>query len=365
MLKLLYIVSTLKSTGPTNQLSYIIKHLDRKKFSPHILTLSNEPKTSKIEYFTGVLEVELSSINMSRIKGLFSLRDAVSKKIKTINPDIVHTQGIRADGLLKYIKRPKISTLRNYPFYDYPMKFGKIKGSIMAIAHFRMIKESPNDYVTCSRTISDEYRENKNLKIGYIQNGVDNIKYTPSKDKRTLRKGLYLPLDKKIFICVGSLIKRKNNRILVETFSKHRTKDILLFAGEGPDLNELKSIAASNIIFLGNISNIPKYLQASDVLVSASLAEGLPNTVLEGMACGLPVVLSNIPSHYELLAGEEYDSIFQKNNPEDLLVKIEWALNDKTLSEKSISLIKKNFTAFKMSMLYQAEYVKRVGGYAD
>jgi len=44
MKKILYLVSSLKKSGPTNQLSYIIKYLDRTKFSPTILTLSSEPK---------------------------------------------------------------------------------------------------------------------------------------------------------------------------------------------------------------------------------------------------------------------------------------------------------------------------------
>ena len=48
------------------------------------------------------------------------------------------------------------------------------------------------------------------------------------------------------------------------------------------------------------IGHVQEYLGASNYFISASLAEGLPNSVLEAMACGLPCILSNIPPHVEI-----------------------------------------------------------------
>ena len=80
-------------------------------------------------------------------------------------------------------------------------------------------------------------------------------------------------------------------------------KAVLLFAGDGPLARACKGLAGGDprIHFLGQISNVQDYLQVADVFVSAALSEGLPNTVLEAMASGLPTVLSDIPAHREIL----------------------------------------------------------------
>ena len=70
MKKILYIVSSLKKSGPTNQLSYIIKYLDKSKFSPTVLTLSAEPDDSMMEYFQNELDVKIDSLKLSRVQGI-------------------------------------------------------------------------------------------------------------------------------------------------------------------------------------------------------------------------------------------------------------------------------------------------------
>lgn len=56
-----------------------------------------------------------------------------------------------------------------------------------------------------------------------------------------------------------------------------------------------------NINFIGKTSNVVEYLQLSDVFISSSESEGLPNGVIEAISCGLKVILSDIPQHKEIL----------------------------------------------------------------
>ena len=172
MKNILYIVSTLEKNGPTNQLSYIIKYLDKNKFEATILTLSPEPSDSMIQYFRNNLNVKIDSLKLSRIKGLLNGKAKIKKYIKDNDIDIVHTQGIRADGLIKNIDILKVNTLRNYPYYDYPSKFGKIKGGLMVLNHMSTIRSNENNCIACAKTISKEFEKN-GLKLSFIQNGVD------------------------------------------------------------------------------------------------------------------------------------------------------------------------------------------------
>ena len=108
MNNIIFIVSTLRQTGPTNQLLYIIKNLDKNIFNPIVITLSPEPNNSLKSAFLNE-GVEIKSLNLSRIKGYFQGGKIIKKIVDKYNSSIVHTQGLRADELaVKYLKEYNI-----------------------------------------------------------------------------------------------------------------------------------------------------------------------------------------------------------------------------------------------------------------
>lgn len=295
MKKIMYIVSTLKRTGPTNQLFNIIKYLDRSLFVPCVVTLSPEPSDSRYEDFK-TLGVELISLKLSRLKGLFVAKAKIKQIIEDFAPDIVHTQGVRADKILSSLKTncSWVMTARNDPFDDYPMKFGRLKGRLMAWTHIRAMKKCPQ-IIACSSSISDRLTS-YGVASYVIHNGVEfNTagNYTQFEDES---------LPKPIFITVGSLIKRKNTGTLLKAFKNYlKTKTgSLIVLGDGPEMGQLKLSAPDNVFFYGNVENVKCFLDKSSYFVSASLSEGLPNTVLEALHSGVPAILSDIPPHAEI-----------------------------------------------------------------
>lgn len=362
MKKILYLVSTLKRSGPTNQLSYIIKYLDRSKYTPFVLTLSSEPVDSMKSFFVDSLGVDFSTLGLSRIKGLFFAESTIKEFVKSNDIDLIHSQGIRADAIASCLNVKSVSSIRNYPFYDYPMKFGKLKGSLMAKKHCSLIRKNQPSFIACSKTISEEFYKLK-FKLYYIQNGVDTKKYVPVsvKSKLELKKKLNIDLQKKIFITVGGLISRKDNETLIKGFVSYNNDDsLLLIAGDGPEKDSLQYLANDSVIFLGNISNVVEYLQLSDCFISSSLAEGLPNTVLEAMSCGLPVLLSDIPSHLEIF-GDESGCFFETKNHIELRNELQNIVSNLDVqSELSLNIIRSKFNADLMSKKYQNLYRDRI-----
>lgn len=364
MIKVAYIVSTLKRCGPVNQLSYIVKYLDKSKFKPIVITLSPETSDSLIDKFNQ-LGVEHLSLNLSRTKGVFKVKEELLKVLNDKKIDLVHTQGIRADVLsAKYLKNYKrVCTLRNYPYYDYTMTYGKIKGYIMAYYHLRYLKQIDNANA-CSKSVSNMLKEKRNYDIKYVQNGVDTERYSVVDDKikKELRLKLKLPLDKTIFISVGNLSDRKDPITIIKAF-QNLNNNFLIFLGDG-ELREscLQAVGDNeNIRLVGSVSNVNEYLQASDYLISASKAEGLPNTVIEAMACGLPCILSDIPPHNEILdLNNTTGRIFNLGSSKDLIDKIvEIEKQDyKEISNCCVKLIENNLSAKIMSEKYQELYLK-------
>ncbi len=143
-----------------------------------------------------------------------------------------------------------------------------------------------------------------------IYNGVDVEKFRP-RDKLKLRKLLNLPTNKKIIIFVGWLIPRKGVNYLIaaipDVIKKYPAAHFLLI-GDGMMRNELeKQILDLNVEnqtwLLGTKKpeDVPLWLGAADILILPSIAEGMPNIVLEAMASAVPVVATRISGTPELL----------------------------------------------------------------
>ncbi|MDJ0688882.1 MAG: glycosyltransferase family 4 protein [Xenococcaceae cyanobacterium MO_188.B32] len=363
-IKVLYIVSTLRKCGPTNQLFYLIKYLDRQKFEPIVLTLSPEPEDSARSQFQQ-LEIAIFSLNLSRWQGTFWGASKLKSFANQHQPDIIHSQGIRPDTLAaKYLKNYKaVASIRNYPYHDYVMKYGKLIGYYVAQQHINAL-EKIKFPVSCSTTISQLINKH-GIKSSIIRNGVDEDLYTPAsfEEKIKLKYNLGLPLDTRIIVSVGALIPRKQPDIVIQGFliSQTQKDSILLMVGDGSLLASCQAIAdnSSNIKFIGLVNNVVDYLKVADYFISASVSEGLPNSVIEALSCGVPVCLSDIEPHQEILNFNRQAGImFSTGDVKDLGSRLD-RLSNNHCELKCIarSIVSENLNAKKMSENYQNLYL--------
>lgn len=359
-IKILYVVVNLKRCGPINILYNLIKYIDKNIYEIYIVSLSPQCNNSREEEFKN-LGCNIYNLNLSKIKSLLFSRNRIKKILKDDNIDILHSHGLRPDIVISKIKNcKKVSTLHNFPDYDYKMSYGSIIGTIASIYHKNILKKI--DIVCgCSKFVKNAMLD-QGIKIDFVQNGVDKNEFIPSSDKEKieLRKKLSLPLYDKIFIVVGNINYRKNPSIIIDSFNSRRiSNEKVVFLGTG-DLYQ-KSINQAkenpNIIFKGNVNNVNEYLNASDYYISSSLAEGLPNSVLEAMSCGLPCILSKIKPHEEIL--ENKKQLFNPNNKEELLKAIDYIINQdyQTLKKNSRKTIENKLSANIMAYNYSIKYI--------
>ncbi len=141
-----------------------------------------------------------------------------------------------------------------------------------------------------------------NRAITVIPNAVEIPSPISDTQKDALRKEMIGDRFRTIIITVGRLAEVKGYQHLIQAFdllSKDHPDAALVLVGSGSLEQKLREQAKSlglvdSIIFLGARNDVPDLLAASDIYVNSSLWEGLPCTVLEGMAAGLPVVATNV-----------------------------------------------------------------------
>lgn len=361
--KLVFIVSTLRPTGPTNQLYYIIEHLDRERFSPTIVTLSPEPATTVLDDFRQ-LGVKYRSLGLSRIEGFIYGPRRLRSLVADLDPDVVHSQGIRADLLSAAFlpTRSRITTIRNYPYDDY-RKFGRYRGRVLARLH--LLAYSRLDCrIACSKTIANRLGQH-HIDAYPIQNGIDHSKYVPVTDEQRtqLRKRLDLAEDETISVSAGPLISRKDPVTLIQGFLRSETADngtlVLLGDGELREQCEAEADGNQNVRIEGYVDNVTEYLQAADCFVSASHSEGLPNAVMEALGTGLPVCLSSIRPHREIL---QYDAraglMFDTGDVTKLAATLDGLVRtlDESRRESARGIVEEQLNAKRMSREYQAAY---------
>jgi glycosyltransferase involved in cell wall biosynthesis len=300
-----FLCSTLRRTGPTRQLFFIIKYLDRDRFSPFVFTLSPEEHDSMISDFAE-LGIDVECLHIRRFKSLMSSSNLLEEKAKDLKIDLIHSQGIRADGIVSKIRDRQLhlATMRNDPKVDYSMKFGFVVGYLMAFRHIMLLKMLR--VATCSRHLQSRLMT-YGINSSCVENGVEDP-YDSAVVRRSVRQNvrehLEVGKDSLVGIVVGSLIKRKNISCIIKGFNKLSVDSsvTLLIVGDGKmrvDLEALK-LGDRDIRFLGPSSQIKELLEGADFFISASLSEGLPNAALEAIAAGLPCLLSDIPPHAEL-----------------------------------------------------------------
>lgn len=189
-------------------------------------------------------------------------------------------------------------------------------------------------------------------KIVVVPNGVDSAKFYPL-DRKESRKRLLIPYDYKVIISVGGLTERKGFHRVIEVLPEimKEFKDnsfIYLIVGgpcaEGDYYSVLrKQIAAlhlhNSVWMVGPKMHdeLPLWLSSSDLFCLATRNEGYPNVLIEAMACGLPVVATDVGGNSEIITSEQFGFLVKPGDRDGLRDAIIQAIRKNWDKEKIIN----------------------------
>jgi glycosyltransferase involved in cell wall biosynthesis len=207
-----------------------------------------------------------------------------------------------------------------------------------------------------------------------LPNGVNTDKFRPVTEevKPTLRENLGLPTTCGLVIFTGRLNSLKRLDILLRSWadilqSPESPACHLLVLGEGEESPSLKALARQlhiekHLSFLGRKENVSGYLQASDIFVLPSETEGISNSLLEAMACGLAVIATNVGGTGEILKHQRDGFLVQPRSQSQLADGLLQLLQDQALAQRLGAEARKTVEAG-----YSLDYVveQYVGLYAS
>lgn len=192
-------------------------------------------------------------------------------------------------------------------------------------------------------------------KITVVGNGVDTEKFYPL-EKQTMREKLGLKESEKILITIGGLVERKGFHRVLEVMpaliKQFPGLKYLVVGGpsaEGDWTEKLKNMVIelklqNNVIFLGSLPpvQLKEVLSAADVFVLPTRNEGWANVILEAMACGIPVIATDVGGNSEVISNEDIGSIVTFGDKQHLQKSITQSLQKIWDKEKIICYAQDN-----------------------
>lgn len=177
--------------------------------------------------------------------------------------------------------------------------------------------------------------------IEVIPNGVDIDYFHPGYSQAKARALFGLPQDGLVVGIVGRLTHQKGHKVFLQAaklLAEAYPRVVFWVVGDGERREELEAMVKESgigdrVSFSGYQEKLPLVYAAMDILVLSSLFEGLPNVVLEAMACGNPVVATRVGGVPEAVEDAITGLIVSPNDYRELAQSLKKLLDDKPLRE--------------------------------
>jgi len=264
----------------------------------------------------------------------------LARIMREYRPHIVHT---RNWGALEAVAAAKLAGVPVVVHSEHGYEIDMFAGLPMRRRLFRRAAYAMTDAIfAVTRELRDFHARQAWIRperMGVMYNGVDTQRFAPCQETRTaMREELGLPEESFVVGMVGRLVSIKDHQTLLKAASLLFGSGIdvrVLLVGSGPEREKLQGFAADvldgRVYFAGDSSRVPEMLNAMDVFVLPSLNEGMSNTLLEAMACGLAVLATNVGGNPEIIEDNINGGLFAPGDIEWLASKLKLLARDPAL----------------------------------
>jgi glycosyltransferase involved in cell wall biosynthesis len=312
----------------------------------HFVDIATNENTHKVDdcYRNGGCNIYQISWSRTPLSpGNFRSIDKLKTIIKKNKYDVVHChtpiaamctriacRGLRKNGV------KVIYTAHGFHFY----KGAPLKNWLLYYPIEKLCSRWTDVLITINK---EDYalacKKMKARRVEYVRGvGIDVAKFKNTVvDKQEKRREIGVPVNAFVLLSVGELNANKNHEVVVRAIAQIRNPDIhYAIAGRGDKHDYLISLAnelgiAEQLHLLGYRSDVAELYKTADAYVHPSFREGLPVSIMEAMASGLPVVCSKIRGNVDLIINNQHGVLCDSSN------KFEFACAIKSLAESTSS----------------------------
>lgn len=298
MIKILFTIPNFDTAGSGKALLHVAKRLDPEIFEVHIACMHNRGVFFKIVEDSGIPVhiLEYTTPMKPYIKGLKECYE-ISKKIKKISPDIIHSFHYAAD--YSEALAAKMAGIK-WIYTKKNMNWGGASKNAWNLRSFLASAIA----VQNTDMMSDFFKNS--TKTVLIPRGVDVEIFKPLGKSKNLVQEWQLKDNHRIIMCVANLVPVKGIEVLLHSFHQMSEKFQewkLMIVGDydNPYGQEMIALATTlglkdQVLFCGKQNNVQEYLSLAEIVVLPTLnkGEGSPVSLLEAMASGKNVLGSDV-----------------------------------------------------------------------
>lgn len=329
--KVMQIILDLGTGGVEKFLLDLVLNYDREKFDMSIVSLNGRMDTM----FDNILEnnrIKVTYLDMKPRIYDFRIYALFNKLIKAEKPDVVNVH-------LYMTRYALLPVMHNH----VPVRIHTIHVPFKAEASgfYKMLlkytyKQGGFIPVAVSKEVQKTIEENCNVEAKYIYNGIDLSKFKSNVKRSFMEDGTIR------MICVARFMPEKNHKLLIYAFNKVcevYPNCKLSLVGEGILKKEIQEMVVNlgiedKVEFLGTRRDVPLLLNQSDIFLLSSNYEGFGLVIAEAMACGLPIVSTNVGAIYELIEHKHSGILVEKGNVDEFASAVIKLIQDECTRQK-------------------------------
>ena len=276
-------------------------------------------------------------------------------------------------GLLSLAAPVRVRVISRRSLNEYQLRH-PVLARVERLLHPRMSAVLGNSRAVIAQLRDEGVPERR---LGLIPNGIDGRPFAELPPRHTLRADLGLPDTALIIAKVANLIPYKGHADLLHALAgitgKLPAGWVVLLVGSGREEAALRRLVAaldleSHVRFLGRRDDVHRVLGAADIGVLCSHEEGFPNSVLEGMAAGLPMVVTDVGGNPEAVVDGETGIVVGARDPDALAGAIRTLADDpgkrRSMGEAGRRRVEAHFSLDACVARYRALYVGLMEGRA-
>ena len=241
--------------------------------------------------------------------------------------DIVHAHNLPSAQAMRSARDgKKILTLHGVYAGQIGTIHGKAAGGMAA--RYEKVALGWADAITAVSKEAQAYYSELGFDVRHIPNAIDIESLGFQRDRKYQRQ----------IVFAGRLSKEKGTDILYEIAKAVPDSVDLIILGSGPDEGMMRKISRPNVHVLGYQprKRTIEIIRGSDMLIRPSYHEAVSTTILESMACGVPVVTTNIPGTSEVLTDGK-TGILLENSAANFLDAIDMLYSDSNMRDRIVS----------------------------